>query len=161
MDLATVNINGSSVRHSLSLQFSAVVIIVPADKRTEAIEAAHKAGASGVTVLNADGIGLEGMANFYRTAFEAKDVLLLFLLPQHLVNNVIKSVIHTLHITTTGKGVAFAFPLSHMKGISLSKEDIFREKAYQVNINKSEPIKCVGDELEEDFDTDSNNTRIK
>ena len=53
--------------------------------------------------LNADGIGLEGMANFYRTSFEAKDVLLLFLLPQHLVNEVIKSVIHTLHITTTGK----------------------------------------------------------
>ncbi|MEZ4692675.1 MAG: hypothetical protein R2837_01370 [Aliarcobacter sp.] len=48
------------------------------------------------------------------------------------VNEVIKSIIHTLHITTTGKGVAFAFPLSHMKGISLSKEDIFREKAYQV-----------------------------
>lgn len=160
MDLATVSIDGSKVRHSLSLQFSAVVIIVPEDKRNEAIQAAHKAGASGVTVLNADGIGLEGMANFYRTSFEAKDVLLLFLLPQHLVNEVIKSVIHTLHITTTGKGVAFAFPLSHMKGISLSKEDIFREKAYQVNINKDEPMKCVGDELEDDF-ADSNNRTDK
>lgn len=160
MDLATVNIDGSRVRHSLSLQFSAVVIIVPEDKRNEAIQAAHKAGATGVTVLNADGIGLEGMANFYRTSFEAKDVLLLFLLPQHLVNDVIKSVIHTLHITTTGKGIAFAFPLSHMKGISLSKEDIFREKAYQVNIHKDEPIKCVGDELEDDF-ADSNNRTDK
>ena len=136
------------------------MIIVPEDKRNEAIQAAHKAGATGVTVLNADGIGLEGMANFYRTSFEAKDVLLLFLLPQHLVNEVIKSVIHTLHITTTGKGVAFAFPLSHMKGISLSKEDIFREKAYQVNINKDEPMKCVGDELEDDF-ADSNNRTDK
>ena len=67
-------------------------------------------------------------------------VLLLFLLPQHLVNGVIKSIIHTLHITTTGKGVAFAFPLSHMKGISLTKEDIFKEKAYQVNINKDEEL---------------------
>jgi len=90
--------------------------------------------------LNAQGIGLEGMANFYRTSFEAKDVLLLFLLPQHLVNEVIKSIIHSLHITTTGKGVAFAFPLSHMKGISLTKEDIFKEKAYQVNINKDEEL---------------------
>lgn len=160
MDLATVNIDGSRVRHSLSLQFSAVVIIVPEDKRNEAIQAAHKAGATGVTVLNADGIGLEGMANFYRTSFEAKDVLLLFLLPQHLVNDVIKSVIHSLHITTTGKGIAFAFPLSHMKGISLSKEDIFREKAYQVNIHKDEPMKCVGDELEDDF-ADSNNRTDK
>ena len=47
-----------------------------------------------------------------------------------------------------------------MKGISLSKEDIFREKAYQVNINKDEPMKCVGDELEDDF-ADSNNRTDK
>jgi nitrogen regulatory protein PII len=155
MDLATVNIDGSKVRHSLSLQFSAVVIIIPEEKRLDAIASAHKAGASGVTVLRADGIGLEEMGNFYRTSFEANDVLLLFLLPQHLVNDVIKSVIHSLHITTSGKGVAFAFPLSHMKGISLTKEDIFKEKAYQVNINKEEPIKCAGDEIEDDYDTSS------
>ncbi|MGA1931929.1 DUF1538 domain-containing protein [Arcobacter sp. YIC-464] len=138
MDLATVNIDGSSVRHSLDLEFSAVVIIVPVDKKLDAIAAAHKAGASGVTVLRADGIGLEEMANFYRTNFEANDTLLLFLLPKYLVNGVIKSIIHSLHITTTGKGIAFAFPLTHMKGISLSKEDIFKEKAYEVKIDKDE-----------------------
>jgi hypothetical protein len=37
--------------------------------------------------------------------------------------------------------VAFAFPLSHMKGISLTKEDIFKEKAYQVNVHNNEVIK--------------------
>ncbi len=154
MDLATINIDGSKVRHSLPLQFSAVVIIVPEDKRLDAIAAAHKAGASGVTALKADGIGLEEMANFYRTSFEATDVLLLFLLPQYLVNNVIKSIIHSLHITTTGKGLAFAFPLTHMKGISLSKEDIFREKAYQVKINSDDPITSISDkELRELDDT--------
>lgn len=147
MDLSTVNIDGSPVRHSLNLQFSAVVIIVPEEKRLDAIEAAHKAGASGVTVLKADGIGLGEMQNFYRTSFEADDALLLFLLPQYLVNEVIKSVIHTLHITSNGKGVAFAFPLSHMKGISLSKEAIFKEKAYQVNTQK--------DELEEKIDSNN------
>lgn len=160
MDLATVNIDGSNVRHSLSLQFSAVVIIVPEDKKLDAIAAAHKVGASGVTVLRADGIGLEEMGNFYRTSFEANESLLLFLLPQHLVNEVIKSIIHTLHITTTGKGVAFAFPLSHMKGISLSKEDIFREKAYQVNINKDEPIKCVDDEIEDNYESNRELTSV-
>lgn len=147
MDLSTVNIDGSPIRHSLNLQFSAVVIIVPEEKRLDAIEAAHKAGASGVTVLKADGIGLGEMQNFYRTSFESDDALLLFLLPQYLVNEVIKSVIHTLHITSNGKGVAFAFPLSHMKGISLSKEAIFKEKAYQVNTQK--------DELEEKIDSNN------
>lgn len=41
-----------------------------------------------------------------------------------------------------------------MKGISLSKEDILKEKAYQV-YNKAEAIKCFGYELEDDFDTSS------
>jgi nitrogen regulatory protein PII len=136
MDLATVNIDGLDVRHSLDLQFSAVVIIVPVDKKLDAIQAAHKAGASGVTVLRADGIGLEEMGNFYRTSFEANDSLLLFLLPSFQVKEVIKSIIHTLHITTSGKGVAFAFPLTHMKGISLSKEDIFKEQAYEVKLDE-------------------------
>jgi len=125
MDLATVNIDGSDRRHSLPIDFSAVVIIVPNEKKVDAIQAANKAGAPGVTVLRADGIGLGQMNNYYRSSFEANDVLLLFLLPQSLVNPVIKSIIHTLHLTTTGKGIAFAFPLSHMKGISLSRHDIF------------------------------------
>ncbi len=125
MDLATVNIDGSNRRHSLPMDFSAVVILVPKEKKVDAIQAASKAGASGVTVLRADGIGLGKIDNFYRSSFEANDSMLLFLLPQSLVNPVIKSIIHSLHITTTGKGIAFAFPLTHMKGISLSRHDIF------------------------------------
>ncbi len=151
MDLATVNINGSHVRHSLDLEFTAVVIIVPTDKKVDAVDAAYNAGASGVTVLKAEGIGLEEMENFYRTSFEANDSLLLFLLPKYKVNGVIKSIIHSLHITTTGKGIAFAFPLSHMKGISISKDDIFKEKAYEVDMKK----------LDEEFEQKENNETNK
>ena len=128
MDLATVNIDGSDRRHSLPMDFYAVVIIVPMDKKIDAIQAANKAGASGVTVLRADGMGLGKMDNFYRTGFEANDALLLFLLPSGMVNPVIKAIIHSLHITTTGKGIAFAFPLTHMKGISLSRHEIFQNR---------------------------------
>ena len=143
MDLATVNIDGSDRRHSLPMDFSAVVILVPKEKKIDAIQAANKAGASGVTVLRADGIGLGKIDNFYRTSFEANDSMLLFLLPQSLVNPVIKSIIHSLHITTTGKGIAFAFPLTHMKGISLSRHDIFVNRKDHTNpdINQEELIK--------------------
>jgi hypothetical protein len=47
------------------------------------------------------------MVNFYRSFFEENDVVLLFLLPIYLVNEVIKLVIHLLH--TKGKSVVFAF----------------------------------------------------
>ncbi|RXJ60455.1 DUF1538 domain-containing protein [Candidatus Marinarcus aquaticus] len=128
MSLATVNIDGTDRRHSLKMQFYAVVFIVPKDKKVDAIQAASAAGASGVTVLDADGIGLNEMNNFYRTSFEANDLLLLFLLPEIKVKPVINAIIHSLHITTSGKGVVFAFPLTHMKGISLSRHEIFEVK---------------------------------
>lgn len=131
MSLATVNIDGSNKRHSYKMAFSAVVLIVPKNKKVDAIQAAHNAGASGVTVLRADGIGFGGIDNYYRTSFEANDSLLLFLLPERLVNPVIKSVIHSLHLTTIGKGIAFAFPLTHMKGISLSRKEIFESRHEQ------------------------------
>lgn len=129
MDLATVNVDGTHLRHSLKMSFYAVVVIVPEDKKEDALQAAATtAGATGVTVLKTQGIGLEGMNNIFRTSVESNGVLLLFILPQIKVNAIIQAIIHALHITTTGKGMAFSFPLTHMKGISLNRHEIFEVK---------------------------------
>ena len=144
MELATVRVDGLDIRHSFKMAFYAVVLLVPDSKKEDAIASAHKAGASGVTVLRTDGIGFGQMENYYRTNFEANDSLLLFLLPERLVNSVIKSVIHSLHITT-GKGIAFAFPLSHMKGISLNRKEIFESK-------HEEKIKQKEQEIQEEIE---------
>lgn len=148
MSLATVNIDGTDRRHSLKMQFYAVVFIVPKDKKIDAIQAASAAGASGATVLNAEGIGLNEMQNIYRTSFEANDILLLFLLPEIKVQPVINAIIHSLHITTSGKGVVFAFPLTHMKGISLSRHEIFEVK-------HTEKVKEQEHEVEEQTQDDN------
>lgn len=128
MDLATVNIDGTTLRHSLKMSFYAVVIIVPEDKKEDALQAASSAGASGVTVLKTHGIGLEGMNHMFRTSVQTNGVMLLFIVPQIKVNGLIQAIIHSLHITTTGKGMAFSFPLTHMKGISLNRHEIFEVK---------------------------------
>ncbi len=159
MDLATINIDGSDRRHSLPMDFSAVVILVPIEKKLDAIQAASKAGAPGVTVLRADGIGLGKMDNFYRTSFEANDALLLFLLPQSLVKPVIKSIIHSLHITTTGKGIAFAFPLTHMKGISLSRHDIFVNRKDHKN-PENDVEKLIKEDEEKAFEKIEESSKI-
>ena len=43
-------------------------------------------------------------------------------------SKVLESIIHSLHITSTGDGIAFAMPISHMKGISLRQEVTFEEE---------------------------------
>jgi nitrogen regulatory protein PII len=128
MSLSTVNLDGTTARHSVSLQFSAVVVIVPQGKEDDALHAAKEAGASGVTILNASGMGLAEMDNFYRHKPEETDKLLLFIVPSQIVESIIKQIVRKLHITTTGDGIAFTVPISHMKGISMRQEDIFRSE---------------------------------
>lgn len=128
MSLSTVNVDATHLRHSLNLNFSALVVIVPMDKKDDALHAAREAGASGVTILNASGMGLAELDNIFRHNHEETDVLLLFLVPTLIVEGILKSIIRKLHITTSGDGVAFTVPISHMKGISMRQEDIFEHE---------------------------------
>ncbi len=128
MSLSTIDLNGTGLRHSMKLDFSAVILIVPKGKEDDALSAAKEAGASGVTMLNASGMGLAEFDNFYRHSHEENDKLLLFIVPTLIVENIIKKLIAKLHITTTGDGIVFSVPINHVKGISMRQEDIFERE---------------------------------
>ncbi len=130
--ISTINLDGNHDQLFLNLKFSGVAVIVPKEKREDALHAAKEAGATGVTMFDASGMGLAEMDNFYRFSHEASDTVLLFLLPEQLVEPVLHGIIHRLHITTTGDGIAFSFPLSHMKGISLRQQHIFEEEVEEL-----------------------------
>ncbi len=125
MGLTTVNIEGTDQRHSYEMRFSSVHIIVPHRKKDRALIAAKEAGATGVTIMNAHGMGLEEMANFYnRLEADNTDANLMFLIPSRNVDDVIKHVMHELDIIGEGAGIAYAYPVTHLKGISLKSEHI-------------------------------------
>ena len=132
MSLSTINLDATDLRHSLSLDFSAVVVIVPKAKKDDALHAAKDAGASGVTIMNANGMGLAELDNFYRHSPEENDVMLLFIVPSQIVDGIIKEMIRKLHITTSGDGIAFCVPITHMKGISLRQEDLFEKEVEEL-----------------------------
>jgi nitrogen regulatory protein PII len=136
MSLSTVNLDATHLRHSLSLNFSAVVVIVPKGKKDDALHAAKDAGASGVTIMAANGMGLAELDNFYRHSPEENDVLLLFIVPSAIVDGIIKEIIRKLHITTSGDGIAFSVPISHMKGISMRQEDLFEREIEELSKDK-------------------------
>ena len=89
------------------------------------------------------------MSNLYRMNFEASDAVLLFILPKALVDEVIKFIIHRLHITTTGDGIAFSFPLSHMKGISLDQKHIFEDEIEELKEHPPVSENPLTDDLKE------------
>jgi nitrogen regulatory protein PII len=135
MSLSTINLDATELRHSMILDFSAVVIIVPKAKKDDALHAARDAGASGVTIIAANGMGLAELDNFYRHSPEENDVVLLFIVPSQIVDGIIKEIIKKLHITTSGDGIAFCVPITHMKGISLRQEDLFEKEVEELRKN--------------------------
>jgi nitrogen regulatory protein PII len=130
--LSTINLDATTLRHSMKLDFSAVVIIVPIDKEDDALHAAKEAGASGVTILNANGMGLAELGNFYRVKPEENDKLLLFIVPSLIVEKILKAIIEKLHITSSGDGIAFCVPITQVKGISLRQEDLFEKEVEEI-----------------------------
>jgi len=125
MGLSTVNIHGTDKRHSYEMAFSAVHIIVPNARKDEALVAAKDAGATGVTIMEAHGMGLKEMDNFYnRLESEATDVNLMLIVPTKKVDEIIYGVMHSLDIVGEGEGISYSYPVSHLKGLSLKTSDL-------------------------------------
>ena len=125
MDLSTINIQGTDKRHSYSMPFSAVHVIVPSDKEEKALIAARNAGARGVTITKAHGMGLEKMENFFNRLHEGEhDSNLMFITQTKNVDNIIKAIVDELDITGEGAGIAYSHPVTHLKGLTLKLDDL-------------------------------------
>ena len=125
MELSTVHVHGTDKRHSYKMPFSAVHVIVPKKNQDRALIAAKEAGASGVTITEAHGMGLAEMDNFYnRLHSEPTDVNLMFIVPSKKVDDIIYAVMHKLDIVGKGDGLSYSYPISHLKGLTIKSADL-------------------------------------
>jgi nitrogen regulatory protein PII len=125
MGLSTVNVHGTDKRHSYRVSFAAVHVIVPHEVEERALLAAKEAGARGVTIMQSHGMGLEEMSNFYnRLHSESTDSNLMFITPTKKVNDIIQKIMHDLDITGEGEGIAYSYPITHLKGLTLNIRDL-------------------------------------
>jgi nitrogen regulatory protein PII len=128
-----VNVNAASPAQKFTLDFSAVVAIVPNGDREETIHFAKEVGATGVTVFNASGMGLKDMENFYRVNYDDKDSVLLFIVPSIISENLVNHLTQKLHLTTVGDGIVFSIDITHLRGISLNQESIFKQEVKEAH----------------------------
>ena len=125
MGLSTVNVQGTDSRHSYEMPFSSVHVIVPTASEEKALLAAKTAGAKGVTITEAHGMGLEEMENFYNRLHAGNtDSNLMFITQTKNVDKIIRAIITELDITGDGEGIAYSYPISHLKGLSLRQDDL-------------------------------------
>jgi len=125
MNLSTINIQGTDKRHSYAMPFSAVHVIVPTEQEEKALIAARDAGARGVTITKAHGMGLEKLENLFNRLHEGEsDSNLMFITQTKNVDNIIKAIVTELDITGEGAGIAYSHPITHLKGLTLKLDDL-------------------------------------
>ena len=125
MELSTINIQGTDKRHSYAMPFSAVHIIVPTQNEEKALIAARDAGAHGVTITKARGMGLEKLENLFNRLHEGdSDSNLMFITQTKNVDGIIKAVVDELDLTGQGAGLAYSHPISHLKGLTLKLDEL-------------------------------------
>ncbi|QGT78945.1 transcriptional regulator [Guyparkeria halophila] len=109
------------------MRFSVLVAILAEDMEEKAIEVAKAAGAGGVTLLDARGIGAEEKKTFFGLTYEGSQSVLLFVLERSLSLKVMKALTRELELTEHSRGVVFTLPLEHIAGIENRQMQRFQE----------------------------------
>lgn len=99
------------------MRFVVVIVIAPDDLEDAAIDHAQAAGATGVTILVAKGLGGPARKTFFGLTFEGTQSVLLMVVGAHLAAPILKE-LHTLLVDgDKSRGLAFTVPIEHLTAI--------------------------------------------
>lgn len=110
------------------MKFAVLVAIVAEDLEEKAIDVAKKAGAGGVTLLDARGIGAREKKTFFGLTYEGAQTVLICVLEKKLSLSVMKALTVELELAKHSKGVVFTVPLDHIAGIDTRQLESFEER---------------------------------
>ncbi len=110
------------------MKFAVLVAILAEDLEEQAIDSAKKAGAGGVTIMDARGIGTEEKKSFFGLTYEGSQSVLVFVLEKKLSITVLKQLTRDLELNKHSKGVVFTIPLEHIAGIDIQQLERFEER---------------------------------
>lgn len=99
------------------MKFSVLIAIIADSLEEQAIDVARRAGAGGVTILDARGMGAREKKTFLGLTYEGSQSVLIFVLEQHLAHRVLERLDSELELTLSSRGVVFTVPLEYLSGI--------------------------------------------
>jgi hypothetical protein len=107
------------------MKFAVLVAILAEELEEQAITSAKEAGAAGVTILDARGIGAKEKKSFFGLTYEGSQSVLIFVLEKKLSVTVLKRLTQDLDLNAHSKGVVFTIPLEHIAGIDVAQLEQF------------------------------------
>ncbi|MBK1672431.1 transcriptional regulator [Ectothiorhodospira shaposhnikovii] len=110
------------------MKFAVLVAILADNLEEKAIDVAKQAGAGGVTIVDARGIGAKEKKTFFGLTYEGSQSVLLMVLEKKLSLAVMKALRDELDLKSHSHGVVFTVPLEHIAGIDMRQIEQFEDR---------------------------------
>lgn len=109
------------------MEFSAIIAMVPAQKETNVIEAARKEGATGVSILNTRGEGVEDKRTFFGLRLDTPYDCLIFLVNRMRATKILKAIEEAGDMHADGNGLCFSIPVDEVAGLNKQLKVLMEE----------------------------------
>ncbi|MFO8151704.1 P-II family nitrogen regulator [Thioalkalivibrio sp.] len=110
------------------MKFAVLVAILAEELEEKGIDVARNAGAEGLTIIHARGLGARHKKTFFGLTYEGSQTMLICVLERKLSLSVMKALTIELKLAKHSKGVVFTVPLDHIAGIDTRQLESFVER---------------------------------
>jgi nitrogen regulatory protein P-II 1 len=110
------------------MRFKLILVSVQQHLTDKVVDTAKSAGATGATIIPARGIGSHDKKTFFGLTIEGPVDVVLFLVEEHVTQNILDALNKTCKLQEPGVGMAFVLPVDQVVGLD-SQMKIFRDQA--------------------------------
>ena len=110
------------------MQFKLIMAFVKPNITDAVVDAMKEAGATGATIIPARGTGMHEAKSFFGLSIEDQTDIIVFLVEEHVVENLMKVIHSAGKFDEPGTGIAFVLPIEHIAGLD-SQMKKFKDQA--------------------------------
>jgi len=110
------------------MQFKLIMAFVKPSITDVVVDAMKEAGATGATIIPARGTGIHEAKSFFGLSIEDQTDIIVFLVEEHVVENLMKVLQLAGKFNKPGTGIAFVLPIEHIAGLE-SQMKKFKDQA--------------------------------
>lgn len=99
------------------MRFKLIVVTIRSDLSDGIVAAARKSGATGATIIPARGVGIHGVKTIFGLTLDIQRDMILFLVEEHLVKPVLKTIKKVGAFHQPGSGIAFVLDVEKAVGL--------------------------------------------
>ncbi len=109
------------------MEFSAIFAMVPAENETKVIAAARAEGATGVSILNTRGEGVEDKKSFFGLSLDSPYDCLIFLVNRLRAPKILKAIEEAGEMKKDGQGLCFSMAVDQVNGLNKQLKVLMEE----------------------------------